>query len=391
MRIDKFKGLNNQQAPTEFGLAGMVQAQNVDITDAGKVRLRNGRTKITDIVVQSAWSSGDGDLLYISNGNLHLMQDGGVNQVVTNANHTGFLSGVKLNSQVYWSTGAQSGVIFNRSSRRLGLNALNAPQATQFTGLMPSGRYMYAITQVRADGYESSAGQSGLIDITQGGIDVSAPVVNSDIAFIKLYLTTANGEVLYEAVTASVGQNLMYAGDTVDLVTPLQYQFCDAPPHFDLATFYRGRMYYAKGNVIYASKPLNYEMVDYANDYVQFDKPITMLHAVESGLFVSTTVETVFLSGNSIGEFSLNKVLDYGAIRGTDKRIYASTISPNTVTPKQAGNVVLWVTNRGLVGGFDNGQVANFTASEFAFDDALRGTSILREENGLRQLLVTLS
>lgn len=387
MRIDTFKGLNNQQAPTEFGLEGMVQADNVDITDAFKVRLRNGRRKLATASIDAAWSSGEGDVLYQSAGTLYLMQTGLPTlsvSVDTGLTNTGVLRGFKLNGILHWSNGAQSGEIVNGSSRAIGIKTPNTPNASQFFGAMPVGRYMYAVTLTRADGYESSAGLSGLIDITEGGIEVPSPVANG-VTKVNLYLSTANGEVLYHAVTTNYGDLLMYAGDTLDLVTPLRYQFCDAPPHFDLATFYRGCMYYAKGNVLYASKPFNFGMVDYALDYEQLSAPIVLLEAVENGIFVSTALETVFLSGTTIREFALNKVLDYGAIKGTAKRIYASTINP-----KQAGNVVLWASNRGLVAGFDSGQVSVLTDQIFAFPEIDQGTSILREENGLRQFLISL-
>lgn len=387
MRIDTFKGLNNQQAPTEFGLGGMYEAKNVDITDAGKLRLRNGRTKLTDVAVSAAWSSGEGEMLYQAEGDLYLMQRGQPELsrlVVSGLTKTFNLNGFKLNDKVYWSNGSQSGEIVNGVNKSIGIATPVAQTATQFAGQMPAGRYMYAVTVTRSDGYESSAGLSGLIEITEGGIEVPSPVAQGAIVS-NLYLTTANGEVLYHAKSANYGEPLMYAGNTVDLVTPLRYQFCNQPPHFDLATFYRGSMYYAKDNVLYASKPMNYGMVDYATDYVQFNGVIVLLQAVENGIYVATPYETVFLSGNTIKELAYNKVLDYGAIKGTAKRIYASTI-----VPKQAGNVCLWASNRGLIAGFDGGQVTNLTDGVFAFPDFVYGTGLLREENGLRQYLISL-
>lgn len=396
MRIDKFKGLNNQQAPTEFGLDGMVQAQNVDITDAFKLRLRNGKgSRVATASIQAACATGEGEVLYQVDGTLYLM-DGGETlsrSIKTGLSVTNFLTCAKVNNDILWSNGVQSGYI--RAGEAFDfIEARENPPASQFNGLIPPGDYMYAVTYNDANGFEYSCGAAGSIQITQGGIEVDIHGAHHFATHANLYLTHANGSVLYHAVRldirpagdhGAVPTHIMYAGNTTDLATPISNQFCDTPPAFSMAGFYKGRMYYVFDNILYASKPYNYHLVDMAVDFVMFPAMIQLMMPAESGIYVVTNTETVFLSGTDPQDFALNKVLDYGGTKGTGKRIYASTINP-----QQAGNVWLWASNRGLIGGFDDGSVSNLTDQVFAFPNSISGTSALREENGLRQLLITL-
>lgn len=391
MRIDKFYGINNQQKPTEFGLKGAEEALNVDITDKFKLVRRNGREQVANLAIDAASSTGEGEIIYQAGDSLYLMQAGYIlgEKLADNLPTTGQLYGHKVNDQIIWSNGAVNGVIDTKalSNVGLGIKSPDTPRVSAGLGNMPAGQYMYAVTLVRDDGYESGAWQSGLVTIDKdSSVTVDAPdTIESGIAGVNLYLTHADGEVLYFARQESPGQTITYAGDTLDLIDPLLYQFCDKPEPFNYCCFYNGCMYYAVANTLYKSKPFKFGTIDYATDYAQFESAITMLEPAESGLFVSSERETSFLSGATLQEMRRNKVLDYGAIPGTSKRIYASTI-----VPEQAGSVVLWSSNRGLIAGFDSGQVVNLTDGEFAFPDSVSGTSALRETNGLRQLLISL-
>lgn len=386
MRIDKFQGLNNQQAPTEFGLAGMVLAQNVDITDAFKLRLRNGKgAKLSTVAISAASSTGEGEVLYQVGNTLYLMNNAGTHTVQAGLDNARKLHCTKVNDLIFWSNGVQRGYIRGQTSKEFINNPVNNGTIAQFNGLMPSGTYLYALTYTDYDGIESGSMQASVLEVSSGGIDITYPP-STQAKYVNLYLTHANGEVLYHAVTNlyADGGHIMYAGDTVELITPIKNQFCEPPIAWTVAGFYKGRMYYAKDGDLYASKPFNFNLIDYATDFVRLFGQIRLVMPAESGIFVATDREIHFLSGSSPSDFVTTKVLDYGAIEGTAQRVFASTINPN-----QAGNVWLFATNRGLVAAFDGGSVTNLTDKTFAFPDTLDGTASLREENGLRQLLIT--
>lgn len=410
MELDKFYGINNQQKPTEYGYKGAQDALNVDITDGFKVVRRNGKTKLTDVAIEAACATGEGEVLYQRGHRLICMSrySTGGEKVAVGLSQTHQLTCSKINDQVIWSNGANNGAIDlrTRANFTLGIKTPQLPSITITSGHMPVGQYLYTITLVRSDGLESGAPMGGQLQLDgDGGVIIEAPQLPNTPAFpadgesdsdlipsadnkidrVRLYLTHANGSELYYAGEYPLDSRIEYKGDTLDLSHVLENQFCDQPPPFSQVCFYRGSMYYADGNTLYASKPFNFGMVDHAVDYVQFESPITMLTPSENGLYVATENETSFLAGATIGAMTRIKVLDYGAIRGVAKRVFASTIVPN-----QSGNVSLWPTNRGLVAGFDGGQVTNLTEQYFTFPDVCHSTSALREENGLRQLIVTL-
>lgn len=396
MRLDKFYGLNNQQKPSEYGFKGAAEALNVDITDNFKLVRRNGQAKLHSLSIEAAASTGEGEILYQSNGELFLMSSQSVEgvRVESGLTKTEQLNAYKINDDVIWSNGVETGVVKVRPQVNLSLG-VPTPMLPAFKvqtgGNLPAGQYLATITAVRADGYESSANQAAQIQMEANGaiafeaVSVEASnleALNQTVA-IRLYLSHVDGKELYFAGEYPLTGGT-YAGDTLDLIHPLRDQFCDAAPVFDDCVFYRGCMYYVVANVLYASLPYKFGTVDYAQDYVQFESAIKMIAAEENGIYIATENETSYLAGATIRDMTRIKVLDYGAISGTVKRIYASTINPN-----QPGNVNLWATNRGLVAGFDGGQVVNLTDQVFAFPDALQGTAALREENGLRQLIVS--
>ena len=392
MRIDKFNGINNQSAPTEFGLGAMVDAVNYDITNGNKLRLRNGKGSRTVVAaIEAACATGEGEILYQSGTTLYLMTSGTPMAVKTGLTATNFLTCSKVNDLIMWSNGVQRGYIKAGQSYSFPY-AVETGLVSQFHGNMPPGTYHCAVTYTDINGFESPTGIAKVIEVTQGAIEVQLSVP-SDSKYANLYLTTANGSVLYHGtqidvteINGAVPSIITYSGDTLDLINPLSTQFCDAPPAFSMAGFYKGRMYYVFENLLLASKPLNYAVIDYAYDYNAFPAHIRLMMPAESGIYVATDNETVFLSGTGPQDFALNKVLDYGGIQGTAKRIYASTLQQG-----QAGNVWLWASNRGQMAGFDDGSVSNLTDGVFAYPDALKGTSALREENGMRQLLITVT
>ena len=68
--------------------------------------------------------------------------------------------------------------------------------------------------------------------------------------------------------------------------------------------------------------------------------------------------------------------MNYGAVYGTSQAI------PNT-------NDVLWYSVRGVVVGTQDGRVENIQEAHVAADSGTVGASIIREKDGLRQMVAT--
>lgn len=384
--IKTFGGLDNQNDPLEYGLNRLAVAKNVDITRENKIVTRKGRTKLSDAQVELACATKK-TLIYQSIGNLYQISDKtGAKLVARNLTSASWLTATEINNKIFWSNGVQIGVIENNKSRDIGIKTPDTPLYAEMTGTMPEGNYLFAITYTRNDGMESGASLSGQAIINSGGIKILKPSkIPDNTKAINIYLSTVNGEVLYLAASYDITQSvptLKYVGDTLNFGVALENQFCDQPKPFQASCYYKGRNYYAVGDVLWASLPFNLELVDYTKDYLPFDGEIVMLAEVSNGIYVATTEKTYYLSGNDPQDFTVIEALNYGAIRSAP--VKADKL-------KDGSNAMLWASPKGAIAGLDGGQVLNMTDGVFTFGQSATATGVFREINGQRHFVVSLN
>jgi len=381
--IKAFGGLDNQNDPFEYGLNRFAVAKNVDITRENKIVTRKGRTKLSSAQVECA-ASAKNSLIYQSENNLYQVSDkNGAKLVQANLTHSRWLSVCEVLNKIFWSNGVQIGVIEGNVSREIGIKSPEIQGYSETTGTMPAGNYLYTLTYTRNDGMESGATLSGQALINNGGIVVATPSqIPSNASRINLYLSTVNGETLYFAGSYDINQAIKYQGDTLSFGIALENQFCNQPLPFQASCYYKGRMYYAVGNVLWASLPFNLELIDYTKDYLPFDADIVMVADVANGIYVATADKTYFLSGNDPQDFVSIEALNYGAIR-------SAPVKADKV--RDGSNAMLWASPKGAIAGFDGGQVLNITEGVFTFGSADNSAGVYREINGQRHLVISLN
>lgn len=110
--VSVFKGLNNVTDPLRLGLAWLVEATNVDITDSGAIQKRTGYTKTMAGSFTSAYATQDFSRLFVV--------DGGTLKAMTGpAAAVSLLEGLsaapmhfaEVNDRVFFSNGIDSGII----------------------------------------------------------------------------------------------------------------------------------------------------------------------------------------------------------------------------------------------------------------------------------------
>ncbi len=390
IKFGQFEGLNNVLPAHELGLKFLQEAKNVDIDDKGKIRRMKGNSSVFSGDVHSIDSNND----------ICLFREGAAlkrfwSDYSTTTLRTGLTTAkipmayLFLNSLVYYSDGMATGIIQDGiGSRSWGLSVPLAPQLSATWGHMSAGRYQVSLTYVRDDGQESGTDVAVYIDLSsESGITIQLPQSSdSSVEYINVYISSANGDVLYLAQTLTHGTlEAIYRGDTTEFNLPLNTQLLQPAIAGNVIEYYNGRVYIAQDNVLWYSEPYAYELFNIAENFIQFDKNITLLGAVGDGMFLTTEEETVFLSGDN-PPFRKTRKAGYGAYPGKVVKADASKVGRGTID----GIALFWESVKGKCVGFNEGIFKNLTENKYSYVHGRRNAGIFRQAQGMNQYISVL-
>lgn len=388
--LTEFGGLDNVNAETEIGIRAMSVADNVDFTRNHRFRLRAGRMRIASMAISAAWACGRRMLIQSGATLFEITEPAGAHiQRADELTESDELCALEVNGALYWSNGYQTGVIDGQRSRAWGMPSPDLPaQVDVAAGPMPPGRYLYTLTHVRDDGYESGAVAAGVIETTLPGSALTFSALPSAAGAVQrvLYLSTADGAELYLANRYSASlASLVYDGDTSALRLPLRTQFTQQPPPCSLIARHRGRLYLARSNLLLATRPLDFERVDPRKDYIAFPDPITMVESVDDGLYVGTEKQIFYLPGQDIHAFEAREAAGYGAIRGTAVRVDGQSVGQGS-----QGDVVLVGTPRGVCACAPGGSFVNLSERFLTLPQSATGCGAFIQNDGQNHYLCVL-
>jgi hypothetical protein len=359
---------------------------NADIDNAGRIRRRKGTDLSASGDVHSLWS--DNNLCFFRQTTYlkQMFSDYTTrtirNDIPDNDLPMSFLS---LNGLVYYSDSQVTGIVVDsgRASRSWGIVPPPVPPISATVGNLPAGRYLIATTYLRTDGQESGTGSLAAIALSSpGGINVTLTASSdTDVDRIRVYASSPDGEMLYLAgqydnTTATV----RHSGDT-ELGGEIKTLFLQEAPAGHMLEYFNSKIYIASGPYLFPSKPFAYELFD-MDDYLPFDGVISLLAAVEDGLFISDGKKTYFLHDGK----KRTEVCPYGAIPGTAVKVDLATIGDGT----QEGKAVMWASQKGVILGTKGGQATNLTEKNFVYPKALSGAALFRQHNGINQYMALL-
>jgi hypothetical protein len=385
IQIKGFRGINNLQGPESIQavpgrddpLVELADAVNVDIDDRGGLRRRLGQSLLIPGEAHSLYADGE-HCVYIQGDMMYSLDRSMVPTAVAMGLDPLPMAYVTVGNRVYHTNGSDSAVFEDGYVRSWGIPlAATAVAASATLGHLPAGAYLFAMTLLREDGQESGTGMAGRIDLPDNSGLVFSWDVPRDPGIMRavLYLSQADAETLFLAAEADAGAGqYTYTGGPRSI--PLATQWLDQPPAGRALAFYKGRIYIARGEFLYATTALSYEHCD-LRDYRAIDgSAILLLAAVESGLFVSTSHAVYFLSGSSFGEGALVKKLDVPAVAGSMVHGDAGEILGN---PQLAGQVAaMFATSLGIVLGLPDGTLLNLTGERYQLPPVRSGAALLR-------------
>lgn len=404
MEIKKWGGLRNTDSTERFKAGDLDAGSNVDVSDSGKLLVRDGMTQVSATPAHSLYAN-DRVTLLMEGASLKTLV-GATRTTIATLSTDAPVSYDTYNGVVYASNGVDVFRVVGTRHKPWGVvPPANQPSAVLDTGNLAPGRYLYAMTFLRSDGHESGTGVSGAIDLPLGGgIAFSGMEVSTNIEIDAkiLYISSPNGETLYRAAVVLNGQTAAsYGGSGEEFGVALTTQHAGPPPPGTMVRSFNGHMYVVQGDTVWFSDPYDLELFRPASSFLRFPGPLAVFESVQGGLFVATVDvlgddpntfgATWYLSGMRPDQLASRQVLDYGAVPGTDVKTQAAYFeSPREgeVAGEFGGTAVVWTTRHGVVVGFDGGSVKNMTEVRYSFPDAQRGAGMVRQTRGYVQYVV---
>lgn len=145
---------------------------------------------------------------------------------------------------------------------------------------------------------------------------------------------------------------------------------------------FKGRIYLAGGKTLWATELYLYHFINRTRGFMQFEHEITLVMAVDNGLYIGTTGGLYFVQG-VFGQFKLSHINSDAVLPGSGQYVSAELVHPQARNqPMPTGSAAVFMTSCGIVAGFDNGTCFNLTYGSMIFPAANSAASLFRQDQG---------
>lgn len=372
-------GVDNVQPEYAIDSGALRAATNVDIFDGGKVRLRKGITEVAAVIgANSLWSDPMLSVAYYAaGGSIYSLDALDVSTaVVTGLSPSLPVVFHQVNGEVFWSNTAVTGRIVAGVNRPWGLETpASQPVLTATTGGLEAGTYQVAVTYRNAAGEESGAQNAVVLTLAStGGVAISAlPVpVDASITLKNIYMTSQNGDGLYKVATIPAAQTTYNAVTLPAQTVVLKTQDFTPMPAGNILAHRNGQIFSAVGPYVFYSEPMRYGLHNPVTNFYMYPADVSVMLSTPDGLYICAD-KSYFLAAPGTSEVEQKILFPFGAAAGTG--VYL----PNETD-------VAWFSHRGQVMA-SGGQAKVITEKHFAPDIMMQGASLVREQQGLRQII----
>lgn len=402
------QGLDNLSAETDLpmgkrGPGGAVVgslrvAENVDLTDTGKVSTRDGFALVASLAgLHSGWADPGFDYaLAVYNGYLVRFDT-----ALTRTNVVALSSPLEPMSYafhagwVYYSNGFDSGR-FNGQRRQewailppLGIPTL-AVQAT--IGGLDAGTYQIAVTYLDDYGRESGSSEYDEIDVPQGGgvlLTAIPQTSDPDVTTIRVYATEPNGTTACAVQDLPIGTATFLLGRH----TPgkaLDTEFQEPLPAGHIVRFHNGRQYVFRNRDLFWSEALHPGQGKLQTNYLRLNARGDLLEGVGEGpqaaLYVAAGKRTYLLSGPDPKDWSRRVAHPHGAVPGSSAQVDITAMGL-----QGSGRTPFWLDDDGqFVVGTPAGVQPLHKERYAAKTGVQRAATVFRESGGVRHVLSVL-
>lgn len=267
-----------------------------------------------------------------------------------------------------------------------------------------AGIYFYKIDNVDIDDNGKPHRRDGYGDAVYNGGSIRSLWANDKICLFAdgTHLKTLNSYNITTNLVSGIdetdtfcyvehGTLVYFANSSIigyinaDTATP--YPFPDPAQTFkakmvggQILEFYNSRLYAAHGCNLFFSDATVPTRMDIRKNAVAFPSRLTMMKAVNDGVYVSDSEGVYFEAGRDVSEFVERKVLDFPAIEGMS----ATAVVRGKIVKK----VAYWMTKNGPYAGYSEGIVVPQQEGLFSIDGLQSGTAIIKDGTYQQLLMI---
>lgn len=368
-------GMDNRAAEHTMPEGTARNVVNTDIDNLGRLRRRPGFTRVySGLDIHSGFACEAG-AFFVEAGNLKQLHADYTTTIVW-PGVRGPVAHCFWNGVLYLSDGVVTKKLVRGELLPWGQEAPGPPILATTTGMLLPGLYVAALAFVADDGQEHQPSRLTTIRLHEpGGI----LFVGLPAGRIRLYLSTADGAVLYHVTDRTDGSNYLVADNSYEGGQVLTTTGITSPPAGNIIRPYAGRVYVADKKTVWYSEPFSPERFRRATNYLLFPDDVSLMEPVAGGIWFAAGTATWFYAGapdaDEAGGFQINQVFSYGAIAGTSARL--------------PDGRVMWQSPRGAILAY-GGEAKNVQEPHVAPDIAATGAGLFMEQDGGRKYLAAL-
>jgi hypothetical protein len=376
------KGINNRSA--DYALPNDVARNlvNIDINNLGNGKRRKGCTRVYSGLFPKGGFSCPAGEYFIEQGKIKKFNINNTATVIFKEIIGTEYTWTYLNNTIYFSDGNISLKIINDVVSKWGMLIPSSPSIHSTPGTYGSGQYLAAVCWVDANGVESGASliTSVILQDNTGVIFSNLPIsIDPQVVALRLYLSMPNGSELYHIANVNLGTiDYTITVGRYDDSNILEHTQVSPAPAGRIIRFHNGRAFVAdEFGYVWYSDPLEFDHFRLGDNFLLFPQKVDIMEPVAGGIFFCYGDKTEFYSGDVEDGFTIIPLVDYGGIYGTGKSI------PNSAN-------VCWQSQRGMCIGTPDGNMKNIVEENVATETATKGTTLIKEKDGLRQFIASL-
>lgn len=278
-------------------------------------------------------------------------------------------------------------------AQNIDLDDLGQPHRRRGYTLRDAGDY-HSLRQSSHDLYAVKNGDLGVVEANYQFTTVYAGVGAAPLAYEQvgdtLYFSSqqASGKVDVRSRAASgwgastsEGMWLSPVVNPTATLGEIRGKLLGKPPMASYLAYLNGRIYLANENLLWATELYLYDYVDKTRNFLQFESKITGVANGTDGLYVGTETNVWYLEGQ-FSQMRRKLIMNVGMVPGSLIGVPAEFISAAGDMAQQSRNASLFLTEHGLIAGFDGGVCTNITQARHIFPSGQHVAPLFRKQDG---------